>query len=137
MLNRSTEVIVKSAESLIRSTEVLIRSSGALIRSTEVLIKSSGALIRTGVLCHLITGLRQFHNYMSSVTYNLRIRAFLATLCVHDILYFTFMVTFQFVFIFHIIFHIIFLFHEHSYTFCISYNFYVTITYGISHTCTV
>ena len=67
------------------------------------------------MLCHLITGLRQFHNYMSSVTYYLIIGAFLATLCVHDILYFTFMVTFQFVFIFHIIF----LFHEHSYTFCI------------------
>ena len=69
------------------------------------------------MLCHLITGLRQFYNYMSSVTYYLIIRAFLATLCVHDILYFTFMVTCQFVFIFHIIF----MFHEHSYTFCISY----------------
>ena len=91
------------------------------------------ALIKTGVLCHLITGLRQFYNYMSSVTYYLIIGAFLATLCVHDIFYFTFMVTFQFVFVFHIIF----MFHEHSYTFCISYIFYVTITYEISYTCTV
>ena len=85
------------------------------------------------MLCHLITGLRQFYHYMSSVTYYLFIGAFLATLCVHDILYFTFMVTFQFVFIFHIIF----MFHEHSYTICISYIFHVTITYGISHTCKV
>ena len=85
------------------------------------------------MLCHLITGLRQFYNYMSSVTYYLIIGAFLATLCVHDILYFTLMVTCQFVFIFHIIF----MFHEHSYTFCISYIFHVTITYGISYTCTV
>ena len=38
------------------------------------------------MLCHLITGLRQFYNYMSSVTYYLIIGAFLATLCVHDIL---------------------------------------------------
>ena len=67
----------------------------------------------------LITGLRQFYNYMSSVTYYLIIGAFLTTLYVHDILYFTFMVTCQFVFIFHIIF----MFHEHSYTFCISYIF--------------
>ena len=116
-----------------KNTEVLIGSAEALIRSAEVLIRSAGALIRTGVLCHLITGLRQSYNYMSSVTYYLIIGAFLATLCVHDILYFTFMVTFQFVFIFHIIF----LFHEHSYTFCISYIFHVTITYDISHTCTV
>ena len=125
--------LIRSAGALIRSTEVLIRSAGALIRSTELLIKSVGALIRTGVLCHLITGLGQFYNYMSSVTYYLIIGAFLATLCVHDILYFTFMVTFQFVFIFHIIF----MFHEHSYTICISYIFHVTITYGISLTCTV
>ena len=41
---------------------------------------------------------------MSLVTYYLIIGAFLATLCVHDILYFTFMVTCQFVFILHIIF---------------------------------
>ena len=113
------------------STEVLIRSAGALIRSTEVLIRSVGALIRIGVLCHLITSLRQFYNYMSSVTYYLITGALLATLCVHDILYFTFMVTCQFVFIFDIIF----IFHEHGYTFCISYIFHVTITYGISHTC--
>ena len=32
------------------------------------------------MLCHLITGLRQFHNYMSSVTYYL--------ICVYDILSF-------------------------------------------------
>ena len=85
------EVLIRSAGALIRSTEVLIRSAGALIRSTEV-------LIRTGVLSHLITGLRQFYNYMSSVTYYLIIGKFLASLCVHDILYFMFMVTFQFVF---------------------------------------
>ena len=81
----------------------------------------------------LITGLRQFYNYMSSVTYYLMIGAFLATLCVRDILYFTFMVTCQFVFIFHIIF----MFHDHIYIFCISYIFHVIITYGISYTCTV
>ena len=81
----------------------------------------------------LITGLRQFYNYMSSITYYLIIGAFLATLCVHDILYFTFMVTCQFVFILHLIF----MFHEHNYAFCISYIFHVTITYGISYTCTV
>ena len=74
------------------------------------------------MLCHLITGLRQFYNYMSSVTYCLIIGAFLATLCVHYIFYFTFMVMCQFVFIFHIIF----LFHEHSYTFCISYTFLIS-----------
>ena len=132
-LIKSTEVLIRSAGALIRSTEVLIRSTGALIRSTEILMKSVEALIRTGVLCHLITGLRQFCNYTSSVTYYLRTWAFLATLCVHDKLYFTFMVTCQFIFIFHIIF----MFHEHSYTFCISYIFHVTITYGISYTCTV
>ena len=38
------------------------------------------------MLCHLITGLRQFSNYMSSVTYYLIIEAFLATLCFYDIL---------------------------------------------------
>ena len=92
-LNRSTEVLIRSVRALIRSTEVLIRSARALISSTEVLIKSFGALIkstevliRTGVLCHLITGLRQFSSYISSVTYCLIIEAFLATLCVHDIL---------------------------------------------------
>ena len=69
-----------SVGALIRSTEVLIRGVGALIRSAE-------ALIRTGVLCHLITSLRQFYNYMSSVTYYLILGAFLASLCVHDILY--------------------------------------------------
>ena len=60
----STEVLIRSAVALIRSTEVLIRGAVALIRSTEL-------LIRTGVLCHLITGLRWFYNYMSSVTYYL------------------------------------------------------------------
>ena len=40
------------------------------------------------MLCHLRTGLRQFHNYMSSVTYYLIIGAFLATFCVYDILSF-------------------------------------------------
>ena len=40
------------------------------------------------MLCHLITGLRQFHNYMSSVTYYLIIDAFIATFCVYDILSF-------------------------------------------------
>ena len=72
------------------------------------------------MLCHLTTGLRQFYNYMSSVTYYFIIGAFLATLCVHDMLYFMFMVMFQFVFIFHIIF----MFHEHIYTYCISYIFF-------------
>ena len=96
-LIKSTEVLIRSAGALIRSTEVLIRSTGALIRSTEILMKSVEALIRTGVLCHLITGLRQFCNYTSSVTYYLRTWAFLATLCVHDKLYFTFMVTCQFI----------------------------------------
>ena len=79
------------------------------------------------MLCHLITGLRQFYNYMSSVTYYLIIGAFLATLCVHDILYFMFMVTFQFFFIFHIIF----MFHEHIYTYCISYIFFLFHAYCI------
>ena len=75
------------------------------------------------MLCHLITGLRQFYNYMSSVTYYLIIGAFLATLCVHDILYFMFMVTFQFVYFIsylcfmntsiHIAFPILFLFHAY------------------------
>ena len=87
----------------------------------------------TEVSCHSITGLRQFYNYMYSVTYCLIVRAFLATLCVHDILHFMFMFMFQFVFIFHIIF----MFHEHIYTYCISYIFLITITYGISYTCTV
>ena len=86
-LIRSTEVLIRSAGALIRSAEVLIRSVGALIRSTEVLIRSARALIRTRALCHLITGLRQFYNYMSSVTYYFIIGEFLATLCVHDILY--------------------------------------------------
>ena len=63
----------------------------------------------TEVPCHSITGLRQFYNYICSVTYCLIIGAFLATLCVHDILHFMFMFMFQFVFIFHIIF----MFHEH------------------------
>ena len=71
----------------------------------------------TEVPCYSITGLRQFYNYMSSVTYYLIIGAFLATLCVHNILHFMFM--FQFIFIFHIIF----MFHEHIYTYCISYTF--------------
>ena len=38
--------------------------------------------------CHLITDLRQFHNYMSSVTYYLIIEAFISTFCVYDILSF-------------------------------------------------
>ena len=130
---RLSALLIRSTGALIRSTEVLISSARALIKSTEVLIRSAGALIRTGVLCHLITGLRQFYNHMSSVTYYHIIGAFFATLCVHDILYFTFMVTCQFVFILHIIF----MFHEHSYAFCISYIFHVTITYDISYTCTV
>ena len=49
-------------------------------------------------------------------------RALLATLCVHERLYFTFMVTGQFVFILHIIF----MFHEHSYAFCISNIFLIS-----------
>ena len=36
----------------------------------------------------LITGLRQFHNYMSSVTYYLLIEEFISTFCVYDILSF-------------------------------------------------
>ena len=116
-----------------RSIEVLIRSVRALIRSTEVLIRSAGALIRTGVLCHLITGLRQFYNHMSSVTYYHIIGVFFATLCVHNILYFTFMVMCQFIFILYIIF----MFHEHIYAFCIFHIFHVTITCGISYSCTV
>ena len=40
------------------------------------------------VSCHSITGLRQFYNYMSSVTYYLIIGAFLATFYVYDILSF-------------------------------------------------
>ena len=39
----------------------------------------------TEVPCHSKTGLRQFYNYMNSITYYLRIGAFLATLCVYDI----------------------------------------------------
>ena len=66
---------------------------------------------------------------MSSVTYYLIIRAFLATLCVHDILFFMFMVTFQFVFIYHIIF----MFHEHIYTYCISYIIFLFHAYCIWH----
>ena len=50
----------------------------------------------------LIDGLRQFYNYMSSITYYLIIGAFLATLCVHDIFYFTFMVTCHFFFSYYI-----------------------------------
>ena len=73
----------------------------------------------TEVPCHSITGPRQFYNYVCSVTYYLIIGAFLATLCVHDILHFMFMFTFQFVFISHILF----MLHEHSYTYCISYIF--------------
>ena len=76
----------------------------------------------TEVSCHSITGLRQSFNYMSSVTYYLIIGAFLATLCVHVILPFVFMFMFQFV----SIFHIIFMFHEHMYTYCISYIFPVS-----------
>ena len=63
-----------------------IRSAGALVRSIEVLIKSAGALIRTGVLCsfnnwsYVVLQLYEFSNILF---YN---RAFLATLCVHDIL---------------------------------------------------
>ena len=72
----------------------------------------------TEVSCHSITGLRQFYNYMSSVTYCFTIGVFLATLCVHDILNFMF----RFVFMFHIIF----MFHEHIYTYCISYIFLVS-----------
>ena len=56
------------------------------------------------MLCHLITGLRQFYNYMSSVIYYLIIGAFLATLCVYDI----FMLHEH---ILHISFPILFLFH--------------------------
>ena len=37
------------------------------------------------MLCHLTIGLRQFHNYMSPVTYYLIIEAFKATFCVYDI----------------------------------------------------
>ena len=66
---------------------------------------------------------------MSSVTYYLIIGAFLATLCVHDILFFMFMVTFQFVFIYHIIF----MFHEHIYTYCISYIIFLFHTCCIWH----
>ena len=40
------------------------------------------------MLCHLTTGLRKFHNYMSPVTYYLIIEAFTATFCVYDILSF-------------------------------------------------
>ena len=40
------------------------------------------------MLCHFTTGLRQFPNYMSSVTYYLIIEAFIATFCVYDILSF-------------------------------------------------
>ena len=104
-----------------RSTNQKCRSTNKEYQSTNKECRSTNQ-DRSAV--SLITGLRQFHNYMSSVTYYLIIGAFLATLCVHDILYFTFMVTCQFVFIFHIIF----MFHEHGYTFCISYIFHVTIT---------
>ena len=85
----------------------------ALIRSVEALIRSTEVLIRTGVLCHLITGLRQFSNYLSSVTYCLIIEAFLATLCVHE--YFLSYSCSRFKFIF--------MFHEHIYSFCIFYIF--------------
>ena len=40
------------------------------------------------MLCHSITGVRQFPNYMNSVTYYLIIEAFIATFCVYDILSF-------------------------------------------------
>ena len=59
---------------------------------------------------------------MSLVTYCLIIGAFLATLCVYDILSYIFRFMFQFVFMFHIIF----VFHEHIYTYCISYTFLVS-----------
>ena len=78
----------------------------------------------TEVPCHSITGLRQFYNlYVIIIIYNLFysyriIKAFLATLCVHDI--FPFM--FQFVFMFYLIF----IFYEHVYTFCTFYTFLVS-----------
>ena len=112
---RSTEVLIRSAGALFISTEVLIRSAGALIRSTEV-------LIRTGVLCHLITGLRQFSNYMSSVTYCFIIEAFLATLCVHEYCLSYSCSRFKF----------IFMFHEHIYTFCIFYIFLVSCLFHMA-----
>ena len=96
-----------------RSTNQECRSTNQEYRSTN---QDRSAM-------SLITGLKQFYNYMSSVPYYLIIGAFLATLFVHDILYFTFMVTCQFVFILHIMF----MFHEHNYAFCISYIFHVTI----------
>ena len=95
------------------------RMSSHLSESTKVLYVSAHV---TEVSCHSITGLRKFYNYMSSVTFYLIIGAFLATLCVHDILLFMFMFMFQFVFIFHIIFR----FREHIYTYCISYTFPVS-----------
>ena len=78
-------------------------------------------------MCYLITGLRQFYNYMSSITYYLIIGAFLATLCVHDIFYFTFIITCQFVFILHIIF----MFHEHSYAFPIFFMLLLHMAFHI------
>ena len=51
---------------------------------------------------------------MSSITYYPIIGAFLATLCVHDVLPFIFKFMFQFVF----------MFHEHVYTYCISFFFF-------------
>ena len=70
------------------------------------------------MLCHLIIGLRQFHNYTSSVTYYLITEAFIATFCVYDILSF------------HV--HV----HVHISVF-ISYSGFVPIPYGISDTCTI
>ena len=110
-----------------RSTNQKCRSTNQEYQSTNQECRSTNH-DRSDV--SLITGLRQFYNYMISITYYLIIGAFLATLCIFDIFYFTFMVTCQFVFILHLIF----MFHEHNYAFFISYIFHVTITYGISYT---
>ena len=74
------------------------------------------------IICYL------FWLYVIIIIYNLFfysyriIRAFLATLCVHDILPFMFMFMFQFVFMFHIIFR----FRQHIYTYFIFYIFPVS-----------
>ena len=124
---RSTNQECRSTNQEYRSTNQECRSTNQKYRSTNQECRSTNQDRSAVPLNNWSYAVLQF---MSSVTCYLIIGAFLATLCVHDIFYFTFMVTFQFFFIFHIIF----MFHEHRYTFCISYIIHVTITYGISYT---
>ena len=84
--------------------------------------------------CHSITGLRQFYNYFSSITYYLIIGAFLATLCFYDI------------FPFHVHVHTSIRFHVshqiHVSRTCLYilhflyFPYFMPLTYGISYTYT-